>query len=73
MKKQTAIDWFQDQILLIIEGKCELSEMEMFTKAKQIEKQQIIDAYANNGWDTDEDRADGKKYYTRIYGGKNDN
>jgi hypothetical protein len=36
--KQTAVDWFQEQILKIVEGKCELSEIEIYNKAKQMEE-----------------------------------
>ena len=45
--KQTAVDWFQEQIIKIINGKCELSEIEIYNKAKEMEKEQIIDAHGN--------------------------
>ena len=44
MKKQTAVDWFQEQIIKIVCGTCELSEIEIFEQAKAIEKEQIMDA-----------------------------
>jgi hypothetical protein len=28
--KKSAVDWFQEQILKIVEGKCELSEIEIY-------------------------------------------
>jgi hypothetical protein len=40
--KQTAVDWFQEQIIKIINGKCELSEIEIYNKAKEMEKEQIL-------------------------------
>ena len=43
--KQTAVDWFQEQIIKIINGKCELSEIEIYNKAKEMEKEQIIEAF----------------------------
>lgn len=43
--KQTAVEWFQEQIIKIVNGTCELSEIEIFEQAKEMEKQQIIDAY----------------------------
>ena len=43
--KQTAVEWFQDQIIKIINGTCELSEIQIFEQAKEIEKEQIIDAF----------------------------
>jgi hypothetical protein len=41
--KQTAVEWFQDQIITIVNGTCELSEIQIFEKAKEMEKDQIID------------------------------
>jgi hypothetical protein len=43
-KKQTAVEWFQEQIIDIVNGRCELSEIEIFNKAKAMEKEQIMDA-----------------------------
>jgi hypothetical protein len=43
--KQTAVEWFQDQIIKIVNGTCELSEIQIFEQAKEMEKQQIIDAF----------------------------
>ena len=40
--KQTAVDWFQDQIIKIVNGTCELSEIQIFEQAKEMEKNQII-------------------------------
>ena len=45
MKTQTAVEWFQSQIINIVNGNCELSEIEIFEKAKEMEKSQIFDAY----------------------------
>jgi hypothetical protein len=47
---KTAVDFFQEQIINIVEGKCDLSEVEIFEQAKQMEKEQIIDSF-NNGYD----------------------
>jgi hypothetical protein len=41
---QTAVEWFQEQIIEIVNGRCELSEIQIFEQAKEMEKQQIIDA-----------------------------
>jgi hypothetical protein len=43
--KQTAVDWFQDQIIKIVNGTCELSEIQIFEQAKALEREQIIDAH----------------------------
>lgn len=47
MEKQTAVEWFQDQIIKIVNGTCELSEIQIFEQAKEMEKEQIMDAYSN--------------------------
>jgi hypothetical protein len=40
-KKQTAVEWFQEQIIKIVNGTCELSEIEIFEQALQMEQEQI--------------------------------
>jgi len=54
--KQTAVEWFQEQIIKIVNGTCELSEIQIFEQAKEMEKEQIIDF----GYDIAEDLAWGK-------------
>ena len=46
--KQTAVEWFQDQIIKIVNGTCELSEIQIFEQAKAMEQEQIISVY----WDS---------------------
>lgn len=43
--KQTAVEWFQDQIIKIVNGTCELSEIQIFEQAKEMEKEQMIGFY----------------------------
>jgi len=65
--KQTAVEWFQEQIIKIVNGTCELSEAQIFLKAKQMEKEQIIDAYYEGkeyGY-----KEQGEQYYNETYGG----
>lgn len=45
MNKQTAVDWFQEQIIHIVKGTCELSEAEIYAKAKEMEKKQITQSF----------------------------
>jgi hypothetical protein len=45
-KKQTAVEWFQEQIIKIVNGTCELSEAQIFLKAKQMEREQIVNAFS---------------------------
>jgi hypothetical protein len=44
---KTAVEWFQEQIIKIVNGKCELSEIEIYNIAKEMEKEQIIEAHGN--------------------------
>ena len=41
--KQTAVEWFQDQIIKIVNGTCDLSEIQIYEQAKEMEKEQIIE------------------------------
>ena len=77
LNKQTAVEWFMEQIgekqpngLYIIDTLEDV--VNVFTKAKEMEKEQIIDAYFN-GWhrefgNRDEDS---EQYYEQTYGGNN--
>jgi predicted HTH domain antitoxin len=44
-KKQTAVEWFQEQIIKIVNGTCELSEIQIFDQAKEMEREQIKSAF----------------------------
>jgi hypothetical protein len=76
-KKQTAVEWLKSEML-----KPNLSMINILEKAKQLEKQQIMDAY-NKAWDEghtfeyDNDcnnegyaitGGDAEEYYTQKYG-----
>lgn len=39
--EQTPVEWFQDQIIKIVNGTCELSEIEIFKQAKEMEKERL--------------------------------
>jgi hypothetical protein len=43
--RQSSIEWFQEQIIKIVNGTCELSEIEIFEKAKQMHEMEIMNAY----------------------------
>ena len=45
MKKQSSIEWFQEQIIKIINGTCELSEVQIFEQAKRMHEIEIITAH----------------------------
>ena len=44
-KRQGSIDWFQEQIIKIVNGTCELSEIEIFERAKAMHKDEIETAW----------------------------
>ena len=41
--KQTAVEWFQDQIIKIVNGTCDLSEIQIYEQAKKMEKERMIE------------------------------
>jgi hypothetical protein len=45
--KQSSVEWFQEQIIKIVNGTCELSEIEIFEQSKAMHKQEIKDAFTN--------------------------
>lgn len=80
-KKQTAVEWLGLELNMIFHDITpELWEQvnEIFKQAKQMEKEQIVDAW--NGGDyayfyskeTGRDFADGEQYYNETYGGNNE-
>jgi hypothetical protein len=72
LNKQTAVEWFMEQIgekqpngLYVIDTLEDV--LNVFTKAKEMEKEQIIDAVNSQrqlGWDEK-----GEQYYEQTYGG----
>jgi len=76
MSKQTAVEWFQEQIIKIVNGTCELSEIQIFEQAKAMEKEQIIEAYltplSNEYWFQKDEilNQESKKYYNETYNNK---
>jgi hypothetical protein len=75
--KQTAVEWYEQEINLLIEKyqSNEISQREfitmkhnLFYQAKEMEKQQIKDAYDQG----DIQLVNGKQYYEQTYGGKDE-
>lgn len=68
---KTALDWFANELqehLLAYEIKIEFSKTDAFKLAKQMEKEQIIDAYANGmDFSSDEDLKEAQEYYNQTY------
>ena len=64
--KQTAVEWFQDQIIKIVNGTCDLSEIQIYEQAKKMDKEQIIDAY-NKGEFNQGCNGDAEQYYKETF------
>jgi hypothetical protein len=65
---KTAVDWLEEQIRWHISNDDRL--FDMFRQAKEMEKQQIIDAFEKGnliGWREERD-VEGKQYYNEVYG-----
>lgn len=76
MKKQTAVEWFNQQIIDKQNGNGDLRSWdEIFEQAKAMEKEQIVEAWngGNYGYfyskGTKEDFNDGSEYYNEVYKG----
>ena len=83
MSKQTAIDWLIEEIaipeMLHTRGKIDYSHMvkrknEIIAKAKEMEREQIIDAYddALGVGRGGVKKEYAEQYYTKKYGGNNE-
>ena len=73
--KQTAVNWLVEQIKSDQNQKAlSASEwMKVIEQAKDIEKQQIMDAWANGeGYNDEEAKEMAKKYYKETYESNND-
>jgi hypothetical protein len=63
-KQQTAVEWLIGEIELGLSHKGMKSA---FHKAKELEKQQIMAAYSNNGWNDDDPMANAEQYYNETF------
>jgi hypothetical protein len=64
MKKQTAVEWLVEQYT---QGNY---SWEAYEQAKEMEKEQIVEAYESGVWDVGCRNSDSKKYYNETYGKK---
>jgi len=76
MAQQTAVEWFADEILKAAivflyneknEGKFSLAYDELLEQAKQMEEEQITDAYNMGSYDMAEKKFEPEQYYNRTY------
>jgi hypothetical protein len=58
----TAVEWFQEQIIKIVNGTCELSEIQIFEQAKEMEKEQIAQSFEDGEYNYFYSKEDGKDF-----------
>jgi hypothetical protein len=64
-EKQTAVEWLEDKLPTIFK---EITiNKQLLEKAKEMEKQQIIDAYAIGKYLNEDDRKFGEQYYKETF------
>ena len=72
MKQQTAVEWFAFQIMDswndIQNGKTSIDEL--IEAAKQMEKEQIAEAYLQGSFDDGPNQDNAEQYYNETYGGQ---
>ena len=66
MSKQSSVDWFQEQIIQIVNGTCELTEIQIFEQAKAMHRKEIEEAWYNSLTKADYLSAD--EYYNETFG-----
>ena len=69
MAQQTAVEWLIEQLEVFITFDEELTWNKLFEEAKQMEKEQIIDAFDIG---TIDDNMIGNEYYNEKYGENKD-
>jgi hypothetical protein len=76
MSKQTAVIWFNQQLIERQNGNGDRrSWSEILRDALQIERQQIVEAhiYGHNAPSSTIKQYDAQQYFNETYGGQNDN
>jgi hypothetical protein len=67
MKELTAVQWLQEAISKKVNNELGPYFIDLFDNAKAMEKEQIIDAYSNNGWNDEDQRANAEQYYNEQF------
>ena len=65
MEKETATEWLFKQ--LWEEPKDKFTWNAILDKAKEMEKEQIIQAYYQNGWNDNDNEHNAEQYYNQTY------
>ena len=66
MSKQTAVEWFNDEIIIHLNFDQRLYLKDIFKQAKEMDKEQKIDAF-DTGRRKGDWIFDGEKYYEETY------
>ena len=66
MSKQTAVEWFNDEIIIHLNFDQRLYLKDIFEQAKEMDKEQKIDAF-DTGRRKGDWIFDGEKYYEETY------
>ena len=64
--KQTAVEWLVEQLAPSVSLQQKYID-ELLEQAKAMEKEQIEDAYSNNGWNDEDQKANAEQYYNETY------
>jgi hypothetical protein len=66
--KQTAVEWQHIELSKFLYGKSEFTDAnDILIKAKEMEKQQIIDAYEDGNYDCGMGRSESEQYYNETF------
>ena len=65
MSKQTAVEWLEQEFIAL--QNYSVNELGLFAKAKEMEKQQIIDAYNQGSDDLENLKYLPFKYYNKTF------
>ena len=66
--KQTAIEWLEKQFVKLESTIGVHGVMyELIEQAKEMEKEQIIQAYYQNGWNDNDNEHNAEQYYNQTY------
>ena len=74
--KQTAVEWIIEQIssskyyykiMEDINSRNTVAQSNILEQAKEMEKQQIIQAYYQNGWNDNDNEHNAEQYYNKKY------
>ena len=64
---QTAVEWLQEAISKKLNNELGPYFIDLFDNAKAMEKEQIIQAYYQNGWNDNDYEHNAEQYYNETY------